>query len=186
MGKIRSPIPVKLFLGMLSPDPSLFDACAEIIRTEYGPIDHQSDILPWSNTEYYREEMGPGIVRKFLFLARLRDPAELPEMKVFTDGIEKAFSARSGGALQRRINLDPGYVTEAKVVLATAKDFSHRIYIGKGIYAEVTLRYSTNDRSFMPCEHTYPDYRTETYRSLFNGARDILRAALKNRGGESE
>lgn len=184
MGKIRDPLLVKPFVGMLSPDASLFDACAEIIRAEYGLIDHQSDILPWSNTAYYREEMGPGIVRKFLFLERLRDPAELPEMKLFTDGIEKAFSARSGGALKRRINLDPGYVTEAKVVLATAKDFSHRVYIGKGIYAEVTLRYSANDRSFMPCDHTYPDYRTEAYTTLFNNARDILRTALKDRGGK--
>jgi hypothetical protein len=183
MGIIRSPIPVKLFVGMLSPDPSLFDASAEIIDKEYGPVDHHSGVLPWSNTEYYHEEMGPGIVRKFLFLKPLRKPDELPDMKIFTDRIEKMFSIRTEGVLQRRINLDPGYVTEAKVVLATAKDFSHRIYIGKGIYAEVTLRYSVNDRSFMPFDHTYPDYRTETYRTLFNEARNVLRTDLKHYGG---
>ena len=183
MGLIRSPIPVKLFIGMLSPDPSLFDACAEIISKEYGPVDRQSGVLPWSNAEYYREEMGLGIVRKFLFLKPLRNPEELPDMKLFTDRIEKTFTVRTEDVPRRRINLDPGYVTEAKVVLATAKDFSHRIYIGKGIYAEVTLRYSVNDRSFMPCDHTYPDYRTEAYRAMFNEARNILRTDLKNSGG---
>ena len=67
MGIIRNPLPVKLFCGMLSPDPSLFDICTEILCREYGPVDYQSEVLPWDNTEYYRDEMGDGIVRKFIF-----------------------------------------------------------------------------------------------------------------------
>lgn len=182
MGKIRNPIPVKLFVGMLSPDPALFDVCAELISAAYGRIDRSSDVLTWTNTDYYEEEMGHGIVRKFIFLEQPRDPAELPQLKLVTDGIEKKLSVDANGRAGRRINLDPGYVTEAKVVLATAKDFSHRVYIGGGIYAEVTLRYSTNERSFTPVEHTYPDYRTEAYISLFNSARHSLRTALKKIG----
>lgn len=179
MGKIRNPIPVKLFIGMLSPDPSLFDTCAEIIRVEYGPIDYQSGILPWNNTDYYHEEMGPGIVRKFIFFERLMDPIKLPEVKIFTNEVEKRFMVQAENTLLRTVNIDPGYVTEAKVVLATTKDFSHRIYIGEGIYAEVTLRYSTIGRCFTTLEHTYPDYRMDSYRTLFNKARDILRTKLK-------
>jgi Domain of unknown function (DUF4416) len=178
MGKIRNPIPVKLFIGMLSPEPALFDACSELVRGKYGPIDAESAVLPWGDTEYYRDEMGQGIARKFIFFGDLKDAACLSEVKVFTNKIEQDLSERIGERARRRINLDPGYVTEAKVVLATTKDFSHRIYIGEGIYAEVTLRYANAERSFTPLAHTYPDYRTEAYCSLFNAARARLRAAL--------
>jgi hypothetical protein len=106
------------------------------------------------------------------------DPGDLPKVKLFTDKMEKDFALRAGTTTSRRINLDPGYVTEAKVVLATTKDFSHRIYIGSQIYAEVTLRYNVRDRDYVPLDYTYPDYRTDAYRTVFLKARDLLRAAL--------
>jgi hypothetical protein len=178
MGIIRNPIPVKLFVGMLSPDPSLFDTCAELLCKECGPIDYQSEVLPWGKANYYREEMGDGIVRKFVFFDRLIDPVSMPEIKIFTNRVENIYSLQAENVVRRRINLDPGYVTEAKVVLATTKDFSHRIYIGRGMYAEVTLRYSNAKKSFTAFDYTYPDYRTDEYTTLFNNARDRLRAAL--------
>jgi len=178
MGEIRPPLPAKFFIGMLSPELSLFDACAEVLRGEYGSVDIESAVFPWDGTDYYRDEMGGAIYRKFLFLQRLLDPAALPSVKKFTNTLEDTFSLPSEGPAKRRINLDPGYVTEAKVVLATTKDFSHRLYIGCGIYAEVTLRYSAKDRQFMPHELTYPDFRREDYRTLFRQARENLRAGL--------
>jgi len=180
MAIIRNPLPVKLFIGMLSPDIDLFDFCAEILRKEYGPIDYQSTVLPWDKTDYYQDEMGAGIFRKFIFFDHLIDPGKLPEIKLFTNKIEGNFATRAGSAVRRRINLDPGYVTEAKVVLATTKDFSHRIYIGSSIYAEVTLKYVVRDRDFTPFDYTYPDYRTMAYRTMFLEARDRLRAAFHN------
>jgi hypothetical protein len=178
MGIIRNPLPVKLFVGMLSPEPPLFDLCADIISKEFGPIDYQSDDLPWDKTDYYREELGEGIVRRFICFEQLMDPSNLPQIKLFTDKIEKDFSIHAGGAVRRRINLDPGYVTEAKVVLATTKDFSHRIYVGSNIYAEVTLRYSIREHNFTPCDYTYPDYKTEPYLAVFRKTRELLRAGL--------
>lgn len=178
MAEIRKPLPVKLFIGMLSPEPDLFDVCAEITRKEYGPLDYQSAILPWDKTDYYQDEMGTGIFRKFIFFDRLIDPGDLPKIKLFTNGVEKKFAARAGTAVRRRINLDPGYVTEAKVVLATTKDFAHRIYIGSNIYAEVTLKYAVRDRDFIPFDYTYPDYRTDAYRTMFIAARERLRTAF--------
>ncbi len=179
MREIRSPIPVKLFIGMLSPEPALFDRCADILCKEYGPVDYQSELVPWTDSDFYQEEMGTGILRKFIFFERLMDPGELAAIKVHTATIEKNLALRTENRVKRGINLDPGYVTEAKVVLATTKDYSHRLYIGAGIYAEVTLRYGNKDRSFSPFEYTYLDYRTETYRTMFNHARDLLRTALQ-------
>jgi len=167
---------------MLSSDGSLFDACTQILTREYGPLDFESEISPWNKTDYYRDEMGDHIERKFIFFEQLVDPGDLPQIKIFTNSVESSFAAQVGSVLRRRINLDPGYVTQAKVVLATTKDFAHRIYLGDGIYAEVTLRYSNADRGFVPFDYTYPDYRTEIYRLLFIKARENLRMTLKENG----
>jgi hypothetical protein len=175
---------VKLFIGMLSPEPTLFDVCAGLLSLEYGPVDFSSEVMPWDKTEYYRDEMGAGIVRKFLFFESLIDPGTLASIKKFAAMLEKDFAEPAGLAVRRRINLDPGYVTEAKVVLATAKDFAHRLYIGGNTYAEVTLRYHLKERSFAPHEYTYPDFRTAAYLSLFNRARAVLRTELRGKGGK--
>ena len=179
MREIQLPIPVKLFVGMLSPEPALFNTCADLLCKDYGPVDYQSEIVPWTNSDFYREEMGPGILRKFIFFERLLDPGDLSSVKINTTRIEKSLALQAGTRTRRRINLDPGYVTEAKVVLATTKDYSHRLYIGNGIYAEVTLRYGNKDRSFTAFDHTYLDYCSETYIAMFNEARDLLRTALQ-------
>lgn len=182
MGIPRNPIPVKLFVGMLSPEVGLFNICTELLCAEYGPIDHQSETVRWDVTDYYLEEMGSGILRKFIFFERLVDPLILSNMKHFTNSIETRFSVASGNAVRRRINLDPGYITEAKVVLASTKDFSHRVYQGQGIYAEVTLHYSTREKTFLPLEHTYPDFRTKESLDMFNKAREMLRTTLRSKG----
>ena len=182
MGTIRSPLPAKFFVGMLSPDPPLFIACADILCREYGPLDYQSPLLPWDKTDYYREEMGDGIVRTFIFFERLMDMAMLPNIKHRTNDIERDFTTPIGDIFKRRINLDPGYITEAKVVLASTKDFAHRVYVGSSIYAEVTLKYSSKDQTFVPCDHTYPDYGSKEYRAVFNQARAQLRSTLRSPG----
>jgi hypothetical protein len=179
MREIQLPISVKLFVGMLSPEPAMFKTCADLLCKEYGPVDYQSEIVPWTNSDFYREEMGPGILRKFIFFERLLDPGDLSLIKINTTRIEKSLALQAGNRTRRRINLDPGYVTEAKVVLATTKDYSHRLYIGNGIYAEVTLRYGNKDRSFTAFDHTYLDYCSETYITMFNEARELLRTALQ-------
>lgn len=178
MGKIRNPLPVKLFFGMLSPDPSLFETSTEILIREYGPLDFSSDVWQWDKTNYYQDEMGTAIFRKFIFFEHVIDPGLLPSIKTFTNGMERDFATMEGERIRRRINLDPGYVTEAKVVLATTKDFSHRLYIGSGLFAEVTLRYSLRDRMFLPLDYTYPDYKSEAYQKIFQKARRNLRTAL--------
>jgi hypothetical protein len=178
MGIVRTPLRVKLFIGMLSPDASLFDACSRILVEEYGPLDYESDILPWTNTNYYRDEMGAGIMRKFIFFEQSIDPGQLPRVKIHTNTLEQQFADMGQQLVRRRINLDPGYVTEAKVVLATTKDFSHRIYIGEGLFAEVTLRYSLRERRFMPLDYTDSDYRSETYQQMFLAARQLLRTEI--------
>lgn len=164
---------------MLSPEPELFDVCSQILQREFGPITAVSACIPWDSSDYYEGEMGQNIFRKFFFFEQIVDPGRLSQIKNFTNALENNYAVNAAGGLQRRINLDPGYVTEAKVVLASTKDFAHRVYIGESIYAEVTLKYSAKDRSFVPHELTYPDYRTAPQLALFNSVREDLRTRLR-------
>ena len=181
MGDIRAPIPVKLFVGMLSRDPELFNTCTARLTEAYGPVDLRSDALPWDHSDYYRREMGSDLRRVFLFFEHLIDPVDLASIKCATIQLEQELAFSDALGAHRRINLDPGYLTEAKVVLATTKDFPHRVYVGAGIYAESTLHYSKNSGAYIAVEHTYPDFRSGHCRDLFGKARDALRAGLRGR-----
>jgi hypothetical protein len=123
--------------------------------------------------------MGTDLRRMFIFFERLIDPGDLSRIKLHSMHLEEELSPTIASTSQRVVNLDPGYVTEAKVVLATTKDFPHRIYIGEGIYAESTLHYSKKSGTYLAVDHTYPDFRSRYSRNLFNKARKKLRTTLR-------
>lgn len=166
-----------LFVGILSREPELFDRCETALSDAFGPVALRSERMSWDFTDYYRDEMGNGLLRMFLFFSRLIDPGDIAPIKVRTNRIEVETAQRPPSVFRRRINLDPGYLTEAKVVLATTKDYAHRVYVGKGIYAEVELQYDKK-MGFLPVAHSYPDFRAASCRDLFGRARELLRATL--------
>ncbi len=160
MRRTRPILPVNLIVGMLAGDvdEGLFDTAEERMEKEFGPINLASKILPFNLTDHYEKEMGSRIRRKFIGFERLIEPDRLAAIKVLTNRMEEVFSS-TYTSVSRPINLDPGYIGGGKLVLATTKDYAHRIYLGEGIYAEVTLRYMGGQ--FVPLPWTYPDYRTK-------------------------
>ena len=126
----------------------------------------ESETLPFEFTAYYTPEMGPNLLRKFVAFKKLISPERLAAAKIFTNRLEKTYTQKG----KRRINLDPGILTLAKVILASTKDFSHRIYLNSGVYAEVTLLFRKGRFEALPW--TYPDYRTEPYLKFFRILRD--------------
>ena len=172
MGIINPATPVKLFVGMISGRTTLFDEVRRPLVTRFGPADIESPVYPWTHTTYYEKELGPDLKRQFFFFKQPVSPDSLHEIKRFTNDLEQQWVQASPGGNLRRINLDPGYLTPSKIVLATTKDYSHRIYLRDGIYAEVTLVYQ--GKSYVPLPHTYPDFRSEEYIALFNQARRLI------------
>jgi len=162
---------VKLFVGMLSKEVSLFKELKRELEGIFGLCDMEGPVWEWGYTDYYDSEMGKGLKRQFLFFQRLINPADIAGIKLKTRELEGRYLNERGG---RRINLDPGYLDRARVVLVSTKDYSHRIYLGNNIYGEITLVYSKNH--FYPLPYTYPDFRTEDYRNLFKQARDTLKS----------
>ena len=168
MGKVRESLPVKLIIGMIAPDEPGFDHAQGVLTEKYGELDYESPVLPFDRTDYYAQEMGEKLLRKFISFKNLFPPDSLSDIKLYTNELEERLS----NAGRRTINLDPGYITQAKPVLATTKNHIHRIYIGKGIYAEITLFYK--EGSFRPFPWTYPDYRKSEYLKIFEEIRAKL------------
>ena len=178
MGEIKKHPPVKLIVGMIAADTGLFSSAETALSERYGLTDSQSSILPFDYTDYYTEEMGPDLARKFISFAELIQPEEIVEIKSSTNDLEREFLCPDSN--KRRINLDPGYVSAAKLVLATTKDHIHRIHLRNGIYAETTLRMES--KTFRPWQWTYPDYRSKEYIEIFNEIRRIYMDQLRRSG----
>ncbi|MBI5039581.1 MAG: DUF4416 family protein [Nitrospirae bacterium] len=171
MGLIKPVEEAKLFTALLSREERLIHAARERLSLSFGPVDFVSEISPWAHTRYYKKEMGTGLKRQFLFFERHILPDTLSNIKNMTNDLEADFRTSADAAIPGRpINIDPGYLTLAKVVLASTKNYCHRIYIGNGIYAEVTLYY--RGKSYQSLPHTYPDYGSREYIDMFNRVRE--------------
>jgi hypothetical protein len=167
------PPPVKLIMGLIFALEAPMAAVHRQLEAAYGRIDLETTLRPFVWTHFYEREMGPMLQRQFWSFETLIAADALADLKHQTNTMERTFAGHGG---QRRVNLDPGYIDLAKLVLATTKDQQHRLYLGQGIYAEVTLRY-TGGR-FVPWEWTYPDYRTAEYLAFFDAVRQGYRQQL--------
>lgn len=152
MAAIRVPEPVKPVYGLIHNNPSAAEAVVERIESHFGRVDMQCPEHDFTVTDYYCGEMGTGLRRLFLSVETLVPPDWPIHAKHLSNLWEEEFS-REG---RRSINIDPGYIGPAKLVLASAKNFSHRIYLGRGIYAEITMTYANGEFAELPW--TYPDY----------------------------
>ena len=165
MGEAKLPAPVKLICAALAGREEWLDEASELLEREFGPIDLTSETWPFDSTDYYEKEMGLGLLRRIFSFLEPVSPENLVETKHTTNRMEKRLSVELAGSPSRPVNLDPGYVSRSKLVLATTKDYAHRVYVRGGIYAEVTLHW--RDGQFQPWDWTYPDYRTDRYREFF-------------------
>jgi len=167
MGKPSDCHPVKLITGFIFNDDHAFGKAVFLLKKRFGSIDFESRALPFDFSDYYEKEFGKNLKRKFVSFKKLIPPDKLAGIKLFTNKAEEKLSAKHC----RKINIDPGYLDCAKLVLATTKDFSHRIYLKSGIFAEVTLYYQ--NKIFKSWDWTYPDYRTPEYAAIFNQIREL-------------
>jgi hypothetical protein len=169
MGTPKEPKPAKYFVAVLSSDTDLITDIETELAPVLGPIDARSETVPWTTSRFYEEEMGPGLLRRFVAFDRLLSPELLADVKLATQNIEdrhRRAPAHGGG---RCINCDPGYLEAGKVVLASTKNASQRIYLRGGIFAEATLLYF--DSMFHRGLYTYPDYLWPESLRFFNACR---------------
>jgi hypothetical protein len=137
-----------------------------------------SETFDFRETSYYDASMGVGLWKQFFAFKCLIDPEQLVELKLQTNDWEAEYAALAKHDKQRPLNLDPGYITLAKLVLASTKDHAHRIYVGRGIYAEITLKF--RDGAWQASDWTYPDYRRPDFHEFFSRCREYLRATARS------
>ena len=177
MGSIRTFNPVKLFVGILASEAGRLAEVESRLSAEYGAIDFRSPVIPFTFTDYYRRETGDRILRTFFAFERLIEADRLPGIKHWTNSLEAEFAA-AGADVRRPVNLDPGYIEHSKVILASTKNFYHRMYLGRGIFGEVTMHFRNNNWEFFPW--TYPDYQSDEYRKFFSDLRRLYRLQLRS------
>ncbi|MDZ7268273.1 MAG: DUF4416 family protein [candidate division KSB1 bacterium] len=177
MGLVKPPAPAALFLAVLYAPAYSDQEIVQLTQERCGSLLLQSPAFAFTFSDYYRAEMGPDLRKVFLLFDCLIDPADLPEWKHRAISWEQQHCV----AGKRRINFDPGYLDPAKLVLATTKNFAHRIYLGRGIYADVELY--VRDGAFQTNPWTYPDYKHPQHLEFFGAARRKYFERLKAADG---
>lgn len=169
------PKPVKLLAGILYSDGNLLEVALEKLQASFGPIDYKSEAFEFAITDYYQSEMGSPIFRLFISFENLIQPDQLAEIKLTTNHIEDKLLVNHC----RKINIDSGYMDYDKVVLASAKYNAQKIYLSKGIWADLTLHYSKG--KFTPYNWSFPDFKKDLYKSTFLQIREKYKLKVKEK-----
>ncbi|MCL5408800.1 MAG: DUF4416 family protein [Candidatus Omnitrophica bacterium] len=164
----------KIFCGIIYKEEEIYQKALHLLKEKFGETEIESEFIPFNFTDYYEEEMGKNLKRRYISFSSLQSLENPYKWKVLTGRIEKQLSL-SGS---RQINIDPGYLTLSKVVLFSTKNYYHRIYLGEGIFAEVTLRWHNKKYEIFPW--TYPDYKTEFAKEFFTNMREIYSIQIKS------
>jgi len=176
MAQVAEPSRVKVFVGILAARREWLQLAQKLLAEALGPIESASDTWVFDETTYYASEMGHPLLRTFVTFRGTRDPGALAGLKQTTNELERR-ATEAVTEVSRPVNLDVGYLGLSQIVLASTKPASHRIYLGEGIYAEVTLRFVRPTVELLPW--TYPDYRRREYHEFFLAARRQLKTELK-------
>ncbi|MGD0228779.1 MAG: DUF4416 family protein [Syntrophorhabdales bacterium] len=176
MGTIKFPPPVQFFASIIFADSCILSGVEEELTRVIGPIGERTDVMAFSQSDYYCPEMGGGLRRYFLLFEPLLDRDMLAPVKLATNGVEHL---RSNDG-RRAVNVDPGYLALEHVVLGTTKGYSHRIYLGRGIFADLTLLFENG--SYRAMKWTYPDYGSGPVIRLMNGWREHYKRVLRCQG----
>jgi hypothetical protein len=179
MSEPSEPEAVRLFASLFSPRAELIPDTILELEACFGPADWVSGEMLFDRTRYYEREMGWPLSRRFVSFQRLIRPDGIVEAKVQTNAVEK----RHLQAGRRRVNIDPGYVSLERVVLATGKNYTHRVYLSRGIYADLTLLFRRG--TFEALKWTYPDYGAPEMIALFNDLRRRYKEQLRGLGEEA-
>lgn len=159
----------KLVMGIMYADEQLFARVLYALIQKFGPIQLNGPTIPFTFTDYYAEEMGAELKKTFVAFTQQIQREQLPMIKIFTNKIEQMFSKEG----KRKINIDPGYLTEHQFVLASAKEHPHRIYLSDGIYGQLILVYTK--QGWIAVEKTFKDYQEKEVQEFLTNTRKIFK-----------
>ena len=174
----REPKPAKLVISTFMQDKQLLQEAVRSLSESFGSVDMVSPWLPFDQTDYYTAEMGAPLFRRFISFDELIQQDDLADIKRHANDLEGQFAKQR----KRLVNIDPGYMLAERFVLATGKNYTHRIYLRAGIYADLTLIY--HNGRFRPLDWTYPDYAGEATINFLQSIRDRYMFQLGQSGDQ--
>jgi hypothetical protein len=177
LARVRIVEPVVRFCAVISRYLDARQWAQDQLSARWGDIRTVSSEIPFEAGGYYTPTMGSDLTKTLIAFGGFCDPADLADWKHETNELETLYANESEHAETRPLNLDPGYITQAKLVLATTKDRDHRLYLRDGMFAEVTLTYV--GKRWQHHRWSYPSYRTEEVADFASTCRRILRAHLQ-------
>lgn len=178
VGEIVTHRPVVLIAAVTSRYESALQWSVDKMTNQWGKLCLQSPIFDFTETGFYTETMGTELKKQFFAFDRLISPGDIAPTKIVSNNLEARYADESNHPETRPLNIDPGYISEAKLVLATTKDRDHRIYLRDGIFAEVTLHY--RGKQWTSSRWTYPDYQRNDFQTFFTQCRELLRTRIRS------
>lgn len=152
----EKPAPAALIVAAMWSPSFEFSDILTCLENEFGRIAFHSPVFSFSKlSSYYAPEMGENLSKCFFAFEASIDRHRLIEMKKRTYDIETKFLTNTG---ERQVNLDPMILTLENLIIATSKNYSHRVYLGDGVFGDLAL--IRKGRQYQPLPWTYPDYQT--------------------------
>ena len=173
MAQTEQPLPVKYFVAVLFRDEEYVSQAKEELTARWGKMDFAGPDHPFDITDYYEPEMGTPLNRRLISFEQLYSPTLIVDMKLECNNIETALAVGN----RRRVNLDAGYLDHNKIILASAKEAGQKVYIDKGIYADLSGRYKAG--KYRPFEWSFPDFKDGRYDEELLFIRKLYRRQLK-------
>ena len=157
----------KLIIGFIYNTVENFERALKIMTDKFGPVDFMTEEFSFTNefSSYYDEELGGEARRRIVSFERLVDPTLQADIKTFTNSVEADFSIDEN----RKVNIDPGFLSHGRLLLATTKKTGFRIPLKDGIYTELTLYYARGAWQKLPW--TYRDYQSERVQTFLTTVR---------------
>ena len=178
MSILRKPKKVKLVIAFFSNSIKILDKIESKLEKKYGKIDYRTKNIDFTETDYYNEEMGNNLKTRYISFCKLVSRSALPSIKKFSCKLENKYSSNDNGTIKRLVNIDPGFLSLENFILATGKAYSHRIYLNKGVWADLTLIYQKENYINLPW--TYPNYQSNKIKKVLLEIRDIYHNQLKS------
>ncbi len=183
--RLKTPPPAKYFMAIMTTADSYHAEAEEALEEAFGHLDRRSHRYDFSRfSGYYDKEMGGRVWKYFVTFSRLIPMNSLVAVKLSAEELQRRFAVRDQDASRRTVNLDPGYVTGWNLVVSTVKNHAHRLYLGEGVYGEVTLLFRKH--VFEPLPWTYRDYASQAVIDFFAQVRSDYLKQLESWSGGSE
>jgi len=150
MARIQKPPPGQLIVSIIY---SHIDAVVDALRLlekQFGRVRCETVDIQYTNTDRYEEEMGSNLVRRLFSFEKLVERDSLPEIKSVCQEIERQLGDQVGDFVFRAANLDPGVLTPDNLVMASNREYNHRIYLADGVFAEIQLIWAHGQFTRLP------------------------------------